>query len=298
MVVSRSDSLWWLIDQLATFARWEPTVSKAHVTALESTVLSSMHMANATDAQAEINREAAVALQSAVNYQHHLVEENHERLTEVSVEVTGLVSMVDDISSIAKKSNLIAQNAAIEAARAGEAGNSFAVVADEVRQLSQQTSATAGDIGRRIEQTIALIEKELAISRAQVQQNSLEGNLKDMASANAKMHAHGAALLSVVEGARKSHETKLQQLSDVLGRLQFQDVLRQRIEQVIGGIDALEQHAVDTAAWLTSQRLREPPPPVEKILGRLKSGYVMAVQHDVHERVFGKERPQAHNPKD
>lgn len=82
-----------------------------------------------------------------------VVNESSDKIARINVKVQEfqekiekIGEIVDVVKKVASQSNLLALNASIEAARAGEAGKGFAVVADQVRQLSSNTSESAEDI--------------------------------------------------------------------------------------------------------------------------------------------------------
>ncbi len=58
---------------------------------------------------------------------------------------------MEEVSSIANKTDMLAINAGIEAARAGEYGKGFSVVANEIRNLSDQSQKSAAKISSLIE---------------------------------------------------------------------------------------------------------------------------------------------------
>ncbi|QSX39226.1 methyl-accepting chemotaxis protein [Shewanella cyperi] len=76
----------------------------------------------------------------------HDIDLAADAIHRLDVDIQGIVSVLEVISSIAEQTNLLALNAAIEAARAGEMGRGFAVVADEVRTLAQRAQASTTDI--------------------------------------------------------------------------------------------------------------------------------------------------------
>lgn len=102
-------------------------------------------------------KRGSTQLQMAVNQMTELkqsVDETSmaiERLGERSIQISGMISL---ISNISKQTNLLALNAAIEASRAGEHGRGFAVVATEIRLLADQTKQAAEQVSDLVREVL------------------------------------------------------------------------------------------------------------------------------------------------
>ncbi|MCG8611845.1 MAG: methyl-accepting chemotaxis protein [Pseudomonadales bacterium] len=70
-------------------------------------------------------------------------EKRIKRLSERSLEISGII---DIINSIAERTHVLALNASMQAAAAGEAGRGFAVVADEVQRLAENSRNATSQI--------------------------------------------------------------------------------------------------------------------------------------------------------
>lgn len=146
-------------------------------------------------------------------------------------EIDGLGGFIQIIKEISKQTNLLALNASIEAARAGDAGRGFSVVADEVRKLSVRSAeaATLIESGLKGAQQTMFNGLRLSPIEAQVSEaGAIVDSIQRLQENYDDIRQYYRTLFSVVT----EHNTNLAvEITEVLGQIQSQDVIRQRIER-------------------------------------------------------------------
>ncbi len=96
----------------------------------------------------------------------HSMNDIMQNIKKSSVEMGGIISIINDISD---QINLLSLNAAIESARAGDAGRGFAVVADEISKLADRTASSIRDISSLIGVNEKETEKGISGIRVTIQ---------------------------------------------------------------------------------------------------------------------------------
>ena len=111
------------------------------------------------------------------------VADAHRRVASLGRRSDDIDQVVDFISEVAGRTNLLSLNASIIAAQAGVHGKPFGVVADQIRELAVQIARSTKSIGdiihsvrEDVEGTAALIDRgdALAVEGVQLARNSLE----------------------------------------------------------------------------------------------------------------------------
>lgn len=159
---------------------------------------------------------------------------NFEQVRDVAEQIRKLSGLAELVQSISIQSHLLAINAAIEAHRAGEQGRTFRVVADEVKNLAANSGRAAAEIGDRLSSTWMAVDAGM-----QASVDDALGQLDDIRLAAEsireleKKHLDFSAYHREQFSAITSHNEALaNDIVDVLGRAQYQDVVRQSVERI------------------------------------------------------------------
>jgi len=257
---------------------------------VESTTSESTRLLHSSEERIERNRGLIETLESYIRERVASSLEDRERISHAVKEARSLGALVDLIRNISGQTNLLALNAAIEAARAGDAGRGFAVVADEVRKLSRATDEAVGQISSGIQAVADSIESQfeekLSRDNATSEREALESfaaQLDELGRSYKEVTEHGAGVMATItESSRQLADMFMSALASV----QFQDVTRQQIEQVVDALDRLDGHVRMLAGRLA--QLEDPGfqlQPLAEHLDQLYSNYVMDSQRNTHKNV-------------
>jgi methyl-accepting chemotaxis protein len=171
----------------------------------------------------------------------HRLHQDMKVIQEAGQKIEDLGFLLEEIKKIYRQTDMLAINASIEAHHAGEYGRGFAVVAGEVRKLSERSTAV-----------LTSIEQGLADARSTMRRG-LEFKFMEASICDAgKMVDSMRCLEDNYEDMRQYYKTMFavvteynsnlaRAIGEILGQIQFQDVVRQRIERIESAMEQRDQ---------------------------------------------------------
>jgi len=212
------------------------TLSCQQMELIQQSMKQGLDLAKFAYGQATEHQAVADQLQGQLSAQRQGMTDHFHHIQGLCEQMEALSPLVGVISDIATQTNLLALNAAIEAAHAGQAGRGFAVVAGEVQKLSSQTAIAAEDIAEKISAAIRGVAGELALAKSALDRDTTTTDARAAAKDGVAMHASYDETISLfldLNGlVQAGNNEVVAQLTGALGQVQFQDIVRQRVEQV------------------------------------------------------------------
>jgi methyl-accepting chemotaxis protein len=212
-----------------------------------------------TRTRMENNKQIIAAIEMQLQEQTIELKKNFQRIHGLAGEVYALTPLIKVITSIAQQTNLLALNAEIEAARAGNSGRGFAVVAFEVRKLAVLSTKAGADIAAKINSTCDKVYREMAEAQASLDQHEstavMSHLVTDLTEMQREFCKNSELLLEVITEVDANYTESVNHASQALGHIQYQDVMRQRMEQVESALVQLRDHMLrlsekmDSPSW-------------------------------------------------
>jgi len=160
------------------------------------------------------------------------IQRGFDRLAEIETISHHLQGSISGLRDIARQTNLLALNASIEAARAGAAGAGFSVVAAEVKRLAEGSDRMAMQVGQNIEELRGAIRQSmdgLVGQRAEAERVDLVKIGDDVCNLTEDMRAIVATQQGRLARVASENARISENLVDLIGAVQFQDVAKQRL---------------------------------------------------------------------
>ncbi|WP_169357082.1 hypothetical protein [Thermodesulfobacterium hveragerdense] len=103
------------------------------------------------------------------------------------------------------------------------------------------------------------------------------------------MEQVGSLIAKLVGEIEKKNTIILNTISDLLGKVQFQDVVRQRLEKLCEICSEISEYNRRLLRWVDNPDEEEQPEEIKVLIEKVKQNYIMADHKRVQAEVFNEE---------
>jgi len=213
-------------------------------------------------------------------------------LGKISADTKDVLNVIHGVNGIARQTAILSVNVSIEAARAGEAGRGFSIIATEIRNLATEAQNLSNVVHARVETLMRSVTVDLeqqADQRERVQSEAVAAisrTLTGLSGDLTTLLAHNRDILQRVE---VESEAIGGPIMDIMAGIQFQDIIRQQLEQLNSMANMVGDHIQSIGASLQDPFEALGEETLSKKLDDQFAGYVMKSQRTSHMEARGVE---------
>lgn len=234
--------------------------------------------------------QGVATLRESIDRRTSALAAERERLKEMASRADEMKVVLKGMGDFVMSTKILALNARVEAARAGDHGRAFAVVASEMDRVAETTRAVTTDAGQRATNIARTISSAVEV---QMQESAkVEGSERTALAAVADDMSALSGALVMKNALLDDLAAKADALSTTcmagLAAVQFQDIVRQRLNLVVEVLEALDDQVAKIAAFADGEADLD----VEADLGEvgaemMRDRYVMHAQRHDHAVAIG-----------
>ncbi|MGB9934977.1 methyl-accepting chemotaxis protein [Thermodesulfovibrio yellowstonii] len=264
--------------------------TKEQTELIKSSIGSGEDLLAILDRQIHHNSEILESLNNMISIQNKNLKEDLERIYTLQKKVHDIIPLMDSIKDISEQINILAINAAIESARVGEKGAGFAVIADEIRKLSNKTEKISKEIKDKISSLNSTMTEQYEFFKIKLEGTKHIEMMKDAKEATEEIEKDfsnvGNLLNRLINDINLQNELIFTMVTDLLGKVQFQDVVRQKLEKICEQMKELSDYNHKLLNWVENPKEETRPPQIKTLLDKFYQSYVMRSQRKIHAEVF------------
>ncbi|MBB1251417.1 methyl-accepting chemotaxis protein [Rhizobium sp. G21] len=207
----------------------------------------------------------------------------------LSDETQNVLTVLNGVQRIARQTTMLSLNVSIEAARVGEVGKGFSVIAQEIRSLAGEVQHLADNVHDRVSGLMSSVNTDLE-DQSKRRQDSETAAMNNISDALGLLTTNLMLLLQhqreVLVRVKTENEDIAEPIMAMMGSIQFQDIVRQQIEQVISMATEVKSHIGSVRDGLLEPSRLKGLAALAETLDRLSSSYVMREQRQIHNTVL------------
>ncbi|WP_337271230.1 methyl-accepting chemotaxis protein [Oryzifoliimicrobium ureilyticus] len=210
--------------------------------------------------------------------------------SKLAAETDSVLEVLDGVQQIARQTTMLSLNVSIEAARVGDLGKGFAVIAHEIRSLAGEVRNLADNVHERVSGLMASVGADLR-EQSRKRQDTETQAMGKVTDALGLLTTNLLLLLQhqreVLGRVKSENEDIAEPILSMMGSIQFQDIVRQQIEQITSMAQEVEKHIGEMRQGLATPMTIMGIETLTEKLEKMSSFYVMREQRDIHSAVLG-----------